>query len=394
MEPIIKSLLDTDLYKLTQQCAVAKIYPDARVRYKFINRGGTEFDAGFAELLREQVQSMSELRLTKDEKAFLAERCPFLNPFYRDFLAGYQYDPSEVHISQSDEHLSINIEGHWYRTILWEVTLMSLISEVYFKTTKNPHMKESHIISPGDSEQRATIKGSNFREFGIYHADFGSRRRYSLKNHERVVKALKKSGREFFVGTSNVLLAMQNDVKPIGTQAHEWFMYHAAEYGYRMANSMSLEKWVDAYEGSLGIALTDTFTTPDFFRVFGTLYAKLYDGVRHDSGDPIAFGEAVISHYEKLGIDPKTKTIVFSDGLDVREAMRIHNDFKGRIKISFGIGTNFTNDVGAKPINMVIKMVEAFINGKWVSTVKLSDNEGKHTGNEDAIKLAKQVLEV
>ena len=202
-------------------------------------------------------------------------------------------------------------------------------------------------------------------------------------------------GNSNFVGTSNVYFAYKYNITPIGTHAHEWFMFHAAKYGYKMANHLSMENWTDVYRGDLGIALSDTFTTEVFFKSFDKKFAKLYDGVRHDSGDPIEFADKVIAHYEKLGIDPKSKAIVFSDSLNPEKAVKIKDHCRSKIKCSFGIGTNFSNDVGVKPLNMVIKMVEAKPEGEdWHHTIKLSDSKGKYTGNVDEIEMAKHVLNI
>jgi len=187
-------------------------------------------------------------------------------------------------------------------------------------------------------------------------------------------------------------MAQKFGIKCVGTHAHEFFSAHAAMYGYRSANRISLEKWSEVYQGFLGIALTDTFTTKNFWENFGSYHAKLFDGVRHDSGDPFKFGEDAINHYESLGIDPKTKSIVFSDGLNVDKAIQIQEMFNGRIRLSFGIGTHFTNDVGPKALNMVIKLVEVLVNGKWIPSIKLSDDKGKNTGDKREIELALGIL--
>ena len=231
-------------------------------------------------------------------------------------------------------------------------------------------------------------------------ADFGTRRRYSYDVHDMLIQEFSKweSGGQlhnFFVGTSNVHFAQKYNLTPIGTQAHEWFMFHAAKYGFHQANSVALGRWVDVYNGNLGIALTDTFTTRNFFQSFDTLYAKLFDGIRHDSGDPIAFGQGAELHYEELGIDPSTKTIVFSDGLNYKKIQQIESE-PWDIRRSYGVGTWLTNDIeGIKPLNMVIKMSEAKPKGKeWIPTIKLSDVKGKHTGDKKIIELAKQIIGV
>jgi nicotinate phosphoribosyltransferase len=208
------------------------------------------------------------------------------------------------------------------------------------------------------------------------------------------VQTLKKWGTTF-VGTSNVYLARVHGTKPIGTHAHEWFMFHAARYGFKMANILALENWTNIYRGDLGIALSDTFTTDEFYEVFDKKFAKLFDGVRHDSGDPVAFAEKTIQHYKSLGIDPLSKTIIFSDSLDYQKVKTIAAYCQGKIGISFGIGTNFTNDVGLKPMNIVLKMTEALPESEsWTPVVKLSDEPAKYTGDPQTIELAKTVLKI
>ncbi len=386
---MINSIIDNDLYKFTMQNAVIKIFPRAKVRYQFINRGKTAFPEGFAEQLRKEIAKMSELALTKNEKGFLKNNCPYLDPTYLDFLAGYRYDPSELGVIQQEDDLQISIEGYWYRTILWEVPLMALISELYFKMTGQEIYDEAKIIDI------ARKKATGFNLLGISVADFGTRRRYSFDNHNRIVKALKNYGKPSFIGTSNVYFAMKHNLIAVGTHAHEWFMFHAAKYGFKMANKLALENWVKVYRGDLGIALSDTFTSDVFFQAFDTKFAKLFDGVRQDSGDPIEFADKAVAHYKSLKIDPLSKTIIFSDGLNPETVEKITKHCRGKIKISFGIGTNFTNDVGVKPLNIVIKITEAKPEGQhWIHTVKLSDTKGKYTGDETSIKLCKEVLEI
>lgn len=385
---IIHSILDTDLYKLTMQNAVMKLYPRAKVRYQFINRGDTYFPEKMIGELKDEIFNMERLYLAWDEEEFLKEKAYFFDPVYIDFLKGYRYNSDEVTVSWKDGKLNIDIEGYWFHTIFWEVPLMAIISELYFKHTYET--KNSWNII----DERNERKAANFDNLGVKVADFGTRRRYSYKSQDHLVKEFKDW--DFFVGTSNVHFAHKYNLTPIGTQAHEWFMFHAAKYGFHQANSVSLGRWIDVYNGNLGIALTDTFTTKNFFESFDTLYAKLFDGVRHDSGDPIVFGQITIEHYDKLGIDPNTKTIVFSDGLTPKEVARIYNMFRGRIKLSFGIGTNLTNDMDdVRALNMVIKMVAAKpANKDWISTIKLSDDVGKNTGDKKMINLAKQILGV
>ncbi|HBM28616.1 MAG TPA: nicotinate phosphoribosyltransferase [Halomonas sp.] len=386
---MLTSLLDNDFYKITMQNAVIKRFPYAHARYAFINRGEHAFPEGFGEALRGEVDRMATLRLSDEEKRYLQTTCPYLDPTYLDFLAGFRYDPSEVTIEQQGSELSVVMEGPWYRTILWEVPLMALISELWYQLRGVGVSEDDEALI----EQRTREKIELYRQHGLKIAEFGTRRRFSFAVHDRVVKALRHYGGEAFSGTSNVLLAMRHGVKPIGTHAHEWFMFHGARFGFKMANSLALEHWVDVYRGDLGIALTDTFTTRAFFESFDKKFAKLFDGVRHDSGDPIEFADATIAHYQRLGINPLSKTIIFSDALTPEKVERIRAFCQGRIGMAFGIGTNFTNDIGVAPMNMVIKMVEARPEGQgWLPVVKLSDVPTKNTGDPEMIALAKRIL--
>jgi len=221
----------------------------------------------------------------------------------------------------------------------------------------------------------------------IPYADFGTRRRFSQDSHQALISDLLNEENSTLIGTSNVDLARKFNIKPIGTLAHEWFMFHAVLHGYQMANPAGIDAWVNVYHGDLGIALTDTFTTELFLSTFDTLYAKLFDGVRQDSGDPILFVDKIIRHYEKHHIDPSSKTIVFSDSLDIDKAVAIHEYCKGKIKDSYGIGTNLTNDVGVIPLNIVIKLSKCRTTAdkEWHNTIKLSDDRGKHTGDKEEI---------
>ncbi len=381
------SLLDNDFYKFTMQQAVVKLFPKAKARYRFINRGQHAFPQGFAQVLQHSVDAMSGLRLTKEEKEYLAKTCPYLDPVYLDFLQGYCYDASEVTITQNGTNVEVTVEGYWYRTILWEVPLLSLISELFYQTQNLKRATNEEVAA------QAKNKIEKYKALGVTVADFGTRRRHSYEVHKTVVDALKKFGDGTYVGTSNVHFAMLQSSKPIGTHAHEWFMFHAAKYGFKMANTLALEHWVDVFRGDLGIALSDTFTTNEFFEQFDKKFAKLFDGVRHDSGDPVEFAKKTIEHYQSLGINPQTKTIIFSDSLNYERVLRIAEFCKGKISMSFGIGTNLTNDVGLKPMNIVMKIVEALPEGEsWTPVVKLSDEKGKYTGSEQTILLAKNSL--
>ncbi len=385
----LQSILDNDFYKITMQNAVVKLFPEQVVKYQFINRGKHEFPPNFGLELQKAVNSMAEMQLTKEEKLFLKQTCPYLNLPYLDFLEGYHYDPSEVQISQDGTNLEVTVEGLWYRTILWEVPILALISELFYDVNNLNRVSDEEIIC------RTLQKSEHLQELDVTFAEFGTRRRHSYKVQDLVVNELQKNSGKDFIGSSNVHFAMKYGIKPIGTHAHEWFMFHAAEYGFKMANEIALEHWVDVYRGDLGVALSDTFTTDVFFRQFDKKFTKLFDGVRHDSGDPIEFAEKTIKHYEENGINPLYKYIIFSDGLNLEKVDEITKACRGKIGISFGIGTNLTNDVGLKPMNIVMKLIGVQApNNDWIPTVKLSDEKGKYTGDPKMIELAKEFLRI
>lgn len=273
---------------------------------------------------------------------------------------------------------------------------MAIISEAYFEHVDNHNWKcNKPTCTLGGFRQRTwqeayaegvLEKAKNLAMMHDKFTDFGTRRRRSYEIQDIVVKTFKESGVPNFFGTSNVHLAMKYGVRAIGTFAHELVQGISALEGLRYANKFALQKWQETYQGSLGYALTDTFGTDAFFRDFNQSLARVYDGVRHDSGCPFTFADRIINHYNKLGIDPTTKLIVFSDGLNVEKALAISKHCAGRVRCSFGIGTSFTNSVeNSKPLNMVIKLRE--VNG--IQVVKLSDSPGKEIGDKDAIRVAK-----
>ncbi len=383
---IIKHFTDNDLYKFSVMHAIQRLYPWSYVKYQFFNRGETLFPEGFDKRLKEEVESMRNLRLTKEEKHFIEKRCYFFDPVFIDFLEGYQYNPDEVKISQKGGELSVTIEGYWYRTVLWEVPLMAMISQLYF---------EMKCINPHGVEEKTIIKAKALKDLNADYSEFGTRRRFSFDVQDEVVGLLKKYSGDNFKGTSNVYLAMKHNTTPIGTMPHEWFMYHGALFGYRAANIKALEAWVDVYQGSLGITLTDTYTSDSFFKSFNLQQAKLFDGVRCDSGDPISFTDKTIEFYLKNRIDPTSKTIVFSDSLNVERVKEIKAYVGGRIHDTYGIGTFFSNDVGAKALNIVIKLTGVKPSPSeedFLEAIKLSDVLGKNTGNQKEIEISKLTL--
>jgi len=387
MDPIIQSMLDDDAYKLTMCQAICQLYPEAAAEYTFINRGDQKFPAHFTDHLWEQILNLTDLRISKDELAFLrASPIPF-NPVFLEWLAGYHYDPREVDLSTQDGRLNIRIVGPWYRTIMWEVKLMAIISELYFNYLDNGAEYDESL-----SRSKAAEKANIYYTAHLKVADFGTRRRFSYKNHDMVLGVMRDS----LIGTSNMHFAMKHSLPIIGTQAHEWFMYHGAIYGYQHVNEIALDQWARVYKGKLGIALTDTYTSSRFLDSFGPDLSRLYDGLRHDSGSPHGLVDKVVDHYKRLDIDPLSKIIVFSDSLDTSIAREIKAYCHNKIRCSFGIGTNITNDCGVKPLNMVIKMSACAERpgDTWHSAVKLSDVPTKNTGNPEEVARCKAALSI
>lgn len=388
--PILTSMIDDDLYKINMGSVVFHLFPRAIVTYEFINRGKTQFPDGFAERLQEQVEMMADLQLTKDEATWL-KGISYIRPTYVEWLAGYRMDPSEVLIWSTaglkangfpPGTLKISIRCPWYRGIFWEVKLMAVISELYFKMTGQ--------VMADDWEQRIENKAMKLQTNGCHWIDFGTRRRFSLEVQDAVVRRMRMA--EGFLGTSNPYLAYKYGVTAHGTYAHESVMAMSALYGVRMANKMWMKHWAEHFEGNVGVALTDTFTTDAFLRDFTSYEARLFDGVRQDSNDPYVWGEKMLNHYRKLNILTSNKRLVFSDNLNDDKYIALDKHYRKFAQPIGGIGTFFTNDVGVKPLNMVIKMTSADFGNGPVNVVKLSDDHGKHTGNVEAIAQAKREL--
>lgn len=384
---IIAHFTDNDLYKFTTMNAIQKLYPEAIVRYSFINRGNTIFPEGFDKSLKTEINRMADLSLSNEEEKFLRMKGYYFDPVFIDLLKGYRFDPSEVTLEQNGGHLNITIEGLWYRTVLWEVPLLAIISELYYRLGNTV---------PRKVEERAREKATALKEIKAEYSDFGTRRRFSFDVHDRVIRTLKENSGGYFKGTSNVYLAMKHDLYPHGTHPHEWFMFHGAEFGYRTANEKALDAWVDVYKGYLGTALTDTYTSDNFFSSFSTLHAKLFDGMRQDSGDPLEFIDMAVQFYRNNRTDPATKTIVFSDALNIEKIRRIKQHADGRIHDVYGIGTYLSNDAGSPPLNIVIKLTDSKIRPgvNFHPAVKLSDDQGKYTGDIDEIDLCKRILKI
>ncbi|MCQ1534938.1 nicotinate phosphoribosyltransferase [Methanosarcina sp. KYL-1] len=386
---MIESILDNDLYKFTMQMAVLELFPEAEAEYRFTNRGTQRFSEGFVEELRRVIdEDISKLTLTDEEYHWLREHCPYLKPMYLEYLKNFRFRPEEVTVCLTEEKgLDMRVKGPWHSTILWEIVLMASVSELYFSTIETGWNGNGSLEAYGE---KIIEIGKSLEENGCLFSEFGTRRRRSFELHDHVMKAL--TGIKNLSGTSNVYFAKKYGLKAIGTVGHEWIMGTSALVGLRYANRFAFENWVEVYKGDLGIALTDTFGSDAFFKDFNLKLSKIYDGVRHDSGDPLVFVEKVIAHYNKMGIDPMKKVVVFSDALNAEDAIKLKKYCSGKINCSFGIGTSLTNNSEffreSPPLNMVIKLHS--ING--IPVVKLSDSPEKETGGRDALRVANYIF--
>ncbi|HVB49578.1 MAG TPA: nicotinate phosphoribosyltransferase [Burkholderiales bacterium] len=370
---IIQSLLDTDLYKFTMMQVVLHHFPGAQVEYRFKCRSeGVDLIPDLEEIRRE-VRELCRLRLEDDELAYL-RGLRFLKSDFVDFLGLFHFNAKYIRIApaaKSPGEIDITIRGPWLHTILYEIPVLAIISELHFRRTQ-----PGFDLAEGRRRLQAKIDLVRTVEpaLGFKISDFGTRRRFSAQWHEETIKTLKREVPECFAGTSNVRFAMRNGLTPLGTMGHE-YMQACQTLGPRLRDSQmfAFETWAREYRGDLGIALSDTYGLDAFLRDFDVYFCKLFDGARHDSGDPFEWGERVVAHYTRSRVDARSKTLTFSDQLSFPLAIEIARRFHGRAKTAFGIGTNLTNDVGCEPINIVIKMTEC--NGQPVA--KVSDSPGK-----------------
>jgi len=354
-DPIIKSLLDNDLYKFTMQNIALKRFADTPVEYKFILRSKNVNLAPYISEIRDQIHHLCTLKVNSQETAYLRS----LNLFsdgYLEFLQDLDlsFDLKGNIKEDTEGGISLRFKGNWFQKILFEVPLMAIISEVYLKDKINTLEQQDE----GYLKLYDKIKLLDSRKKDALHlVDFGTRRRFSREWHDTVVSTLK----DHLKGTSNLYLARKHSIPAIGTMAHEYLMLgmSLSHVPLKEFQKYMLREWIQEYKGKLGIALTDTINSEVFFEDFDYYLSKVYDGCRHDSGDPFKWGDRLIQHYEKMNIDPLTKTAVFSDGLDFQKMFELEDYFKGKIKTSYGIGTNLTNDTGVKPLSMVIKLVYA-----------------------------------
>ncbi|WP_025540833.1 nicotinate phosphoribosyltransferase [Vibrio parahaemolyticus] len=384
---IIQSALDFDVYKVNMMSAVAALYPDAMVSYKFIVRS----EEDLSELLPEvkaEVLKLQDVRFTEDEIAYMKRVAPYLKPEFVEALRHFRFNPqSDVSfhnktMSDGSSQLRITINGLWKETILYETIIMSIVSEVRSRQRWSdiPFEQFQTVLEDKVRYLKAELERRNITNFKF--ADMSTRRRFSFQAQRTMLEYLSKELPQCLTGTSNYHLARELDLTPIGTVAHEWFMGHQALVKVRDSQKIALQRWQKMFNGALGIALTDTIGIDAFLKDFDEELSHAYVGVRHDSGCPFTWGEKMIAHYESLGIDPMTKTLVFTDGLNFEQALDICEHFQGRVQVSFGIGTSLANDMGNyvndqgeayQPLSIVIKMVTC--NGSPVA--KISDEPEK-----------------
>jgi nicotinate phosphoribosyltransferase len=353
------------------QQGVLHNYPDTEVEYKFKCRTKGIDLIPIINKVDECITDLCEKRFQPAELNFLASH-KFLTPDYIQLLSMFKLNRDYVHIDVVNGKFDLRIKGPWLHTILFEVPIMSIISEAW-ATEANTTIGHDYRRAKKELDKKIAMVKRMYEKYGIriLFADFGGRRRHDFRWHSGIVKYTSSMLPDNFIGTSNVLLAMLHGLKAIGTQAHEWFQAHQ-QLGFRLvdAQKAALDTWTKEFRGALGIALTDVIGIDAFLRDFDLFFSKLFDGVRHDSGCPYKFGEKMINHYKSFGIDPMTKTLIFSDGLNFRLMCELAYKFEGRIKVAFGIGTNFTNDFIKKALNIVLKMVTC--NGQPVA--KISDS--------------------
>ncbi len=388
---IITSLLDTDLYKFTMMQVVLHQFPGAEVEYRFKCRNKGVL-APYVNEIRQEIRALCSLRFQDAELAYL-KMMRFIKADFIDFLGIFKLNEKYVSVTAlSSGEIEVSIKGPWLHTILFEIPVLAIINEVYFRNTqKQPDVAEGR--------KRLDTKIGQLQADGLSAlkiADYGTRRRFGKSWHEEVLRTLStrlgagQTGQ--FAGTSNVLFAMKLGLTPLGTMAHEYLQACQA-LGPRLRDSQvfAFESWAKEYRGDLGIALSDVYGMSAFLRDFDMFFCKLFDGARHDSGDPFQWGERMIAHYNKNRVDPKTKTLIFSDGLTVPRTIELFQQFRGRCQLAFGIGTNLTNDLGYEPLQIVIKMVQC--NGQPVA--KLSDTPSKNMcEDEKYLAYLRQVFEI
>lgn len=392
-QPIIESLLDTDLYKFTMWQAMLHRHPAAQAEYRFICRTRPEFPlASLVVEVQRQIDHLCSLRFYQDELDYLG-RLRYIKPDFVDFLSLFHFQPRFITVKPDGDSISIVARGPQVHVMAFEVFVLAIVNELYFRRYHTPE-----VLAEGRRRLQKKIdllhefSREPKRRFPLQISDFGLRRRFSRAWQAEVLRTLRKQVPQYVTGTSNVALARACDLVPVGTMAHEYLQSYQAFGKVRLRDFQraALEDWVQEYRGDLGIALTDVVGMKAFLADFDLYFAKLFDGLRHDSGDPIVWGELAIAHYQALRIDPATKRFVFSDGLDLPRALRIYRHFADHVQLAFGIGTNLSNDLGPEPLNIVMKLF--YCNG--MPTAKLPDSPGKiHCTDETFLAYLRQVFD-
>ena len=396
MKPIVTHFTDNDLYTFTCQYYILMKYPRAEVEYTFFDRNGTCYPKGFDKLLREQIDHMAEVVCTQEEADYMRDACYFLPLWYFTFLKGYRFNPKEVSISQDEEgHLDITVRGKWFSTIMWEMPILSTISELMHEL-----QGDFEKYDPVLERQRAWAKSERIFGAGLVFGDMGTRRRFSFAHQDMVIGVMKevydsKKWPGVFTGTSNVYLAMKHGTKCLGTMSHQLISFEEIVSGVFECNFNVMRKFSDVYDGDNGIYLYDCFGDKVFFNNLSKRMAMMYKGLRVDSGDETEQTEKIIAKYKSLGIDPATKQVVYSNGLDIDKAIEIHKMCAGRVQDSYGVGTHITCDVtGVKPMNIVVKLTRGRITElrEWHDCIKLSCDKGKTLGNPEKCRYILSVV--
>ncbi len=388
---MILSLLDTDLYKFSTSNAYFQLYPLAEGTFKFHDRAGEVYDSAFLEALKAEIARLGTIRLSDAEFDYVTRKIRYIPRNYWEWLRGFAFEPGKIDVHLDGEgHLQMEVTDFLYKVTLYEVPLLAMVAELRnrFKGVVADEALALQIL-----DEKLEIANAHQLSF----SEFGTRRRFSSALHERIVARLKEKCPRWCAGTSNVFFAMKYGLTPIGTFPHEWVMFHSGVFGYKRANYLSLEDWIKVYDGALGTALMDTFTTASFLRTLTMKQAKLLDGFRQDSGDERAVGDMTIARLEEFGIDPRGKIIVFSNALNFPKYKEVADYFRGRIKVSAGIGTNLTCDPGLpgyKAANIVMKLSRCRMSAKdpWEKVIKISDDAGKHMGDDLEFSIASHEL--
>ena len=385
------SILDTDLYLFSVGHAVFSLYPLAEGTLTFNDRSKEVYDLGFLEQLKIKFAEFGSLKLKDDEFEWVVKKIPYIPRTYWEWLRGFKFEQDKIKVwLDQDGHLQIEVTDLLYKSMLYEIPILSTVSEL-----RNRRLGYSANMEEVLNKLDQKINLAN--EFGLKFMEFGTRRRFSAPLHEKIVERLKEKCPIYCVGTSNVYLAMKYGMTPLGTLNHLWISFHCSCFSNKRGNYLALEDWIKVYRGDLGTALTDLVGTESFLRTLTKQQALLLQGYRIDSGDNFKVGNMIIKRLQEFGIDPKTKLLVFSNALDFPKYKEIYDYFKGRIMVSAGIGTNLTCDPGIegyKPANIVMKLSKCRLSEKdpWEKCIKISDDEGKHIGDPKEIEIAKYEL--